>query len=108
MTFFYHEEMRPESVSTLVGALEIDGALPTLRRLAVNCHLPPGAIPQLARALARGTAPQLTDLDISNCEDSDFEALADMMEARASLSDCKRLECFRGDSRIYWFDEIVL
>lgn len=91
----YWEETRPESVSALIGALEIDGALPMLRRLSVNLYRPPGAILQLARALARGTPPLLTDLTIEYCETNDLEALADMMEARARLPGCQRLRDFK-------------
>jgi len=106
MIFLYREETRPECGGALIGALEIDGVLLILWGLSVHCHLSPGAIPQLARALARGTAPQLTDLSIDYCGDSDLEALADMMEVRARLPNCKGLERFVGDSRrSCWFDE---
>ena len=102
-------ETRPESVAALIAAFETDGALPALKDLCLECKLGPGAIPRLARALASGKAPLLTDLSIYYCNDSDLDALADMMEARARLHGCRGLDFFHGGpgGSFYdrqWFD----
>ena len=103
--FFYREKTRTDCVSALIGALEIDGALPVLAVMSVLCYLGPGGIPRLARALANGTAPQLQDFHIENCENNDLEALADMMEARARFPSCKGLKVF--DAGPYWFEDAL-
>ena len=85
----------------LAPAFEMDGALPALRSLCIGFTLI-----LLARALARGTAPQLQELVICNAENLDFEALADMIEARVRLPECKRLEYLGLQHGWCWFDEL--
>ena len=48
----------------LVGALEVDGALPALRKMRIDGVQTPGALTLLAKALATGIAPQLQELVI--------------------------------------------
>lgn len=88
--------MTPNRLNALAGSLELDGALPLLRALCVDCSLTPGALPILARALAGGTSPLLQHLSLLGDEDEDMDIIADMLETRASISGCKGLECFEG------------
>jgi len=49
----------------LAPAFSVEGALPALKRLCITVDLTPGALNDLAEALAKGTAPQLKVLVIS-------------------------------------------
>ena len=65
-------------------ALQTEGALLSLRTLNVHDHRGVGLLSQLAIALMGGTAPQLQEIIISgNVSNSDLEAVAHMLEARA-------------------------
>jgi hypothetical protein len=90
----------------LAPAFSVEGALPALKCLCITFDLTPGALTQLAKALAKGTAPQLQELVISNADDLEFEAFADMIEARARLPECKRLEKFGLEYGWCWFDKV--
>lgn len=89
-----------EESDLLAAALEKDEALPALKELDVG-YLAPGGISKLARALARGTAPQLQILYfcLANATCENMDSIADMLEARARIPGCARLERFEG---IHW------
>jgi len=83
----------------LAAAFEKDAALSALRILHVNYTLAPDGVSKLTRALRRGTAPQRQDLHFpflpdARCRDDKMTAVADMLEARARIPGCKRLERF--------------
>lgn len=59
----------PNRLNALAGALELDGALPSLRALCIDCSLTPGALPVVARALAGGSSPLLQHLSLLGDED---------------------------------------
>jgi hypothetical protein len=90
-----------DRVSVLAGAIETNGALPMLKRLSVGCPLTFGSISKLARALAAGTAPEVQELcfdtrlkrvDESGPNGEDLDSIADMLEARARIPGCKKLQ----------------
>ena len=97
-----------ERVNLLAGALEVDGALPALRCLTLDCIVTPGDLSRLMRALTGGTAPLLRHLSLTvdGVIDSDMESIADMLEARVRIPGCNRLESFKWDSN--WFDRASL
>ena len=75
--------------------------LPALKSLCITFDLTPGALTHLAKALAKGTAPQLQELLISNADDFEFEAFADMIEARA-----RRVKKVGLQYGWCWFDKV--
>lgn len=83
----------------LAGVLEVEGALPALRSLTIGFPLTPGVPAKLARALARGAAPALQHLNFQFLveNDEDLNPLADMVEARARLAGCCRLQTFEAN-----------
>lgn len=90
----------------LAPAFSVEGALPALKRLCITVDLTPGALNDLAKALAKGTAPQLQELVIFIADCLELEAFADKIEARARLPECKRLEYFALQDGWCWFDEV--
>jgi len=91
--------MTQGGLDLLVGALVMDGALPALRTLYVDCASTPGALSKMAKALAGGTSPLLKELCLfwDDVSDNDIEIIANMLEARASIPGCKRLDYFEGN-----------
>ena len=79
----WYPALTQEESDLLAQALEKDGAL---RALKIHCSLAHGGYSKFARALARGTAPQLQDLSFSFLGNTDdMDAVADMLEARARI-----------------------
>lgn len=105
---FIEEGILPNAqIDLLVGALEVEGALPALRALTVDCSMEPGGLSKLVRTLAGGTAPLLRHLvfRLPNDVEADLISIVDMLEARARIPGCMRLESFNGDrDYVDWFD----
>ena len=98
--------MTEERLSLLTGALEMHGALPALRSLRLQCEVT-GVLSGLASAFSGGTSPQLQELGLyTNFTDIELQILAGVLEARARIPGCKRLECFQG--YLGWLDNISL
>lgn len=99
------DAMTWERQNLLAAALEVGGALLVLRTLHIDCPLNPGGLSMLARALMGGTSPQLQKLrfDSSKADDNDMNDIAIMIEARAGIPGCQRLESVEGENEA-WFD----
>jgi hypothetical protein len=102
--------MTQQGLDLLAGALEADGALPKLRVLVIACALPPGGLSKLAIALAGGTAPSLRifHFDATECNEDDLGSIADMLESRALIPSCKKLDSLVGLGNDHCFDEATL
>ena len=87
-------------LNILTGALEVDGALPALKKLVFNFPSTPTppVVAKLAEALVGGALPLLEHLEFG-CEykatmcftDEDCVMLANMAERRALISGCRGL-----------------
>ena len=98
--------MTQAHLNLLAGAPEVDGALAKLRTLQVYGTLP-GGIPVMARVLAGGAAPVLRRFffDDTGSTEGDMLFLADIIEARARIPGCERLQVIDGKNR-NWLDEV--
>ena len=83
-----------ERSSLLAGALELHGALPALRSLSLHCMGTHGVLSALASALVGGTSPELQELECTSFTEIELVFLAEVLEARARIPGCKRLERF--------------
>lgn len=84
------------------GALEVDGALPALKKLVVTFSHTPNVLAELADALAGGALPLLKYLDVQQDladEDlvEDLDKVADMVERRAQIHGCHALTFSRSN-----------
>lgn len=94
----HSETLTLEQENLLVRAFEAEAALPALKTLQVDHALSLGRLIALSRTLRGGTAPLLQHLDIHGrlwgTRDEVWDVIADMVEARVSLSGCARFESF--------------
>lgn len=88
----------------LEAVLEADEVLPELKCLKFHCTFMDDGLPRLARALASGSAPQLQYFlfNDTDCHEDDLIAI-DMVEARARILGCHRLDILCRNSAI-WLD----
>ena len=100
-----YTNMTQECRSLLAGVLELDGVLAGLRNFVVNCNFTHGQLSSLTKALAGGTSPFLTHFCFfgTDLDENDFNCFADMLEVRARIPGCMRLECFEAEG---WFDHV--
>lgn len=100
-------------LNSLIGALEVDGALPALKKLVVNFPSTPTrhVVAKLAEALVGGTLPLLEHLEIgcddmpSRCfTDKDCVMLANMAERRALIPGCRGLTFFCSTETCFWLE----
>lgn len=97
-TYCRRAPLLPKLMDALTGALAVEGALPVLQSLELNCRLTRAMLMKLARSLARGTVPLLQNLILcTELDNSMLKCLADTLERRASIVECKRIEHFGVD-----------
>ena len=87
----------------------MDGALTSLRIRDVAYKLSPGHMFTLTRVLANGIAPSLEKFYFHErgFNEDDVSSLADMVEARARIPECKGLKHIDGNGEV-WFDKASL
>lgn len=104
-------DITQEHLELLAGALQVEGALPYLRTLYVNYTFSydNAHFSTLVRVLAGGIAPSLEKFYFNEAgfNEDDYSSLADMVEARARIPECKGLERIDGNGDD-WFDEASL
>jgi hypothetical protein len=92
-------------LNILTWALEVDGALPALKKLVVNFRsIPtPYVVAKLAEALVGGALPLLEHLEIGMDDkatmcftDEDCVMLENMAERRALIPGCRGMNCVLG------------
>jgi len=80
---FHHNTVLEIRLALLAGAFEADQTLPLFNTLQYRGSSGCNTVPLLARALARGMAPQLQELIVRisrNASELELEAFADMLE----------------------------
>lgn len=96
-----------ERLDLLAAALEMEGTLLALSELKVKCDLEVGGLSRLTKALACGNAPLLQHFYVKWADfwEHELVSIAEMVEARARISGCKKLETFRRASNVDddWF-----
>ena len=106
-----HPYLTNECTDILAKAIAMDGLLPALRTLFVRDNLTQkerACWAKLAEVLAEGAAPQLQRLSFhTSFGNSGIVVLADMLEARARISGCKRFQRFGIGNDGDWLDDEI-
>lgn len=104
-----HPYLTNECTDPLAKAIAMDGLLPALRTLFVRDYSTQKervCWAKLAEVLAEGAAPQLQRITSHTSFDkSGIVVLADMLEARARSSGCKRFQRFGIGNDGDWLDD---
>lgn len=89
-------EVDGKCLNTLAEALQVDGALPALKTFDIILPNTPSFLLKLARALMGGAVPLLEHWNLRqrSVTGEDMNTLADMLEARAGIPNCQRLQTF--------------